>query len=1069
MNIKKFWLFGVFLCVQTSLAYGQTYSKSETIEYHDDTSLWVMGQVKRTTTNGIETSRTDYGWKALAWKTYVFGKLQRTLSYDSTSTVASGQLGALKTVADGNNNVATLSDWKRGIPQNIQYPPTPESPSGAVKSAVVNDLGLIESLRDEAGYPTCYQYDQMGRVSHVSFPSMGKISPAICGTDEWNPTTFDFQQVAVAEYGIPAGHWRQTISTGNARKITYFDALWRPLVDKELDATNGTTETLTKRFQRFTYDHEGRVTFASYPGTTDALTTGAWTTYDALGRVKSSSQDSELGLLTATTTYASGFQVLVTNPRGLQTVTQYQVFDQPTYDFPSGITQFAGADTSATEIHRDIFGKPTRIRKRNADGSLFVDRHYVYDGYQQLCKVVEPETGATIMDYDGAGNLQWSASGLHALMGTTSCDTIAGRDSGRKVTRYYDSMNRLSSLHFPDGRGNQVWEYWPDGLPKKITTDNKGTGADLVYNQYAYNKRRLLASETVQHQGGSQWLISYGFDGNANLASQSYPSGLVISYAPNALGQATQAVDQSGYAYAQGASYYPNGALKQFTYGNGLTHTMTQNARQLPDRVTGSGLAMDFSYRYDANSNVNQIYDHVPDMIPGSSPKYRLMEYDGLDRLTAAGSAMFGGDHWHRFTYDALDNMKSWKLAGVKDYAEYVYDAQNRLGSIKNSGGATVVGLGYDLQGNLQNKNGVIHRFDYGNRLHEVVGKEFYMYDGQGRRLVAVNGAGGIWTQYSLGGQQTYIQSDRTGNKEENIYLAGSIVATRVWNAATSYTAKFHHTDALGSPVAVTNQAGTVIERNDYEPYGTVIGKPNYQGIGYTGHVQDAATGLTYMQQRYYDPQVGLFLSVDPVTAYSNPVGMFNRYRYANNNPYVFTDPDGRAPNKKHAMGWKSVYLMLQSNNLEQLETRTNCVCKRYFFTETYGWVDVRHLAKAAHEVHDNGVNPKLVEFGGYVVEARQYFSQGGKVYKSGFSPEDLPSNVAGIDFGLSIDPALGVAESFKRWAVKNGGKNMEDWGLEYSWLPPTDPMDPPGTQGVDKNFSRNPIIDMRKHEQKDD
>ena len=48
--------------------------------------------------------------------------------------------------------------------------------------------------------------------------------------------------------------------------------------------------------------------------------------------------------------------------------------------------------------------------------------------------------------------------------------------------------------------------------------------------------------------------------------------------------------------------------------------------------------------------------------------------------------------------------------------------------------------------------------------------------------------------------------------------------------------------------------------------------------------------------QRYYDPTIGRFLSVDPVTAYSNPIGAFNRYWYANNNPYRFTDPDGRCP-----------------------------------------------------------------------------------------------------------------------------------------------------------------------------
>lgn len=56
----------------------------------------------------------------------------------------------------------------------------------------------------------------------------------------------------------------------------------------------------------------------------------------------------------------------------------------------------------------------------------------------------------------------------------------------------------------------------------------------------------------------------------------------------------------------------------------------------------------------------------------------------------------------------------------------------------------------------------------------------------------------------------------------------------------------------------------------------------------------DGATGLTYMQQRYYDPQIGRFLSVDPITPSGKTGGNFSRYWYANNNPFRFTDPDGR-------------------------------------------------------------------------------------------------------------------------------------------------------------------------------
>jgi len=58
----------------------------------------------------------------------------------------------------------------------------------------------------------------------------------------------------------------------------------------------------------------------------------------------------------------------------------------------------------------------------------------------------------------------------------------------------------------------------------------------------------------------------------------------------------------------------------------------------------------------------------------------------------------------------------------------------------------------------------------------------------------------------------------------------------------------------------------------------------------------DADTGLVYAQQRYYDPVIGRFLSVDPVGVDTSNGSNFSRYWYANNNPYRFTDPDGRSP-----------------------------------------------------------------------------------------------------------------------------------------------------------------------------
>ncbi|MDR6840428.1 RHS repeat-associated core domain-containing protein [Pseudoxanthomonas sacheonensis] len=112
--------------------------------------------------------------------------------------------------------------------------------------------------------------------------------------------------------------------------------------------------------------------------------------------------------------------------------------------------------------------------------------------------------------------------------------------------------------------------------------------------------------------------------------------------------------------------------------------------------------------------------------------------------------------------------------------------------------------------------------------------------------------------------------------------------------SAQAQTVEYLHTDALGTLVAVTNTAGVVIERSEYEPYGKLLNRPLADGPGFTGHVQDAATGLTYMQQRYYDPGIGRFLSVDSIIADPKTGANFNRYKYAANNPYRFTDPDGR-------------------------------------------------------------------------------------------------------------------------------------------------------------------------------
>lgn len=107
-------------------------------------------------------------------------------------------------------------------------------------------------------------------------------------------------------------------------------------------------------------------------------------------------------------------------------------------------------------------------------------------------------------------------------------------------------------------------------------------------------------------------------------------------------------------------------------------------------------------------------------------------------------------------------------------------------------------------------------------------------------------------------------------------------------------TVTYIYTNAQGSPLAKADEQGNIIARYTYRPYGTQQSGPTNKGPGYTGHVNDPATGLVYMQQRYYDPALGRFLSPDPVAPSPGNVFNFGRFTYANDNPVRNVDPDGK-------------------------------------------------------------------------------------------------------------------------------------------------------------------------------
>jgi RHS repeat-associated protein len=143
-----------------------------------------------------------------------------------------------------------------------------------------------------------------------------------------------------------------------------------------------------------------------------------------------------------------------------------------------------------------------------------------------------------------------------------------------------------------------------------------------------------------------------------------------------------------------------------------------------------------------------------------------------------------------------------------------------------------------------------------------------------------------------------------------------------VGQSAMAGTVTYVYTDPQGTPLAEADATGTITARFDYAPYGLastasgMSGAPN--GPGYTGHVNDPESGFVYMQARYYDPAAGRFLSIDPVGPSAENAFNFNRYAYANNNPVMNMDPDGRAPQPWYQRAWGSVKTFMNTPTMRR-------------------------------------------------------------------------------------------------------------------------------------------------------
>jgi RHS repeat-associated protein len=157
-----------------------------------------------------------------------------------------------------------------------------------------------------------------------------------------------------------------------------------------------------------------------------------------------------------------------------------------------------------------------------------------------------------------------------------------------------------------------------------------------------------------------------------------------------------------------------------------------------------------------------------------------------------------------------------------------------------------------------------------------------YPYDGDGLRMSeTVDGATSqfAWNQ---SGSLPLLLADGTN---DCVYGPGGMPIEQI----TGSTVVDLHQDGQGSTRLLTSATGAVVGTYSYDAYGNVTSHTGASTpLEYHGQYTDAATGLQYLQARYYDPATAQFLTVDPDVATT-----LSPYGYVQENPLNSSDPGG--------------------------------------------------------------------------------------------------------------------------------------------------------------------------------
>jgi RHS repeat-associated protein len=342
------------------------------------------------------------------------------------------------------------------------------------------------------------------------------------------------------------------------------------------------------------------------------------------------------------------------------------------------------------------------------------------------------------------------------------------------------------------------------------------------------------------------------------------------------------------------------GRVRTFNVAYDLSAARLKNATL---KTPGTALRLQEDYLYDGLANVTQ---RTQAWDTGSFTE--TFAYDVLNRLS---TSTVSGQAAQSFIFDDTGNITT--KTGVGSYA---YPAQGasavRPHAIQSIPGVGTGNFGYDTNGNLTSIPGVMTGTWTSYDMPQSITKNgtggtnasTFTYGPEHQRTKQVR-SDGLTVVYA-GAQEVETKGSAVTVKTYWPYGVG----VEIDRPNTVTELNWMHVDRLGSPIAISDNIGSLRERLAYDAWGkrrTLNGAPlngtatpnSIDGItdnrGFTGHEMLDLLDLVHMNGRIYDPLFGKFLSADPLIQDPMNGQSYNRYSYVLNNPTNLTDPTGFA------------------------------------------------------------------------------------------------------------------------------------------------------------------------------